>query len=152
MALGITSAADQQASMRFAEYWFDELYSQWLAENPEQKVPMRRGPAADESRFVDMWAELPIAPGGVTLSDLYEPEMVALLSQDLATTGRWGLAQGQGPLVTTLYEDLLFAPLIQDMLSGYFTSSQTIVEMYLSAVDAIPGYEFPIQVAPSPTP
>jgi hypothetical protein len=38
------------------------------------------------------------------------------------------------------------------MLSGYFTSSQTIVEMYLAAVGAIPGYDFPIQVVPTPTP
>ena len=152
MALGITNAADQQASKTFAEYWFDDLYPQWLAKNPEQKVPMRRGTAADETRYVDLWAGSPLAPGSATLADLYEPVTAALLSQDLATANRWGLAQGQGSLVTTLYEDLLFAPLLQDMLSGYFTSSQTIVEMYLSAVDAIPGYEFPIQVAPSPTP
>ena len=151
-ALGITSAADQQASKRFAEYWFDDLYPHWLADNPEQKVPMRRGTAADETRFVDSWLESPMTTGGTTLSDIYEPETVTLLSQDLAAADRWGLSHGQGSLVTTLYEDLLFAPLLQDMLSGYFTSSQTIVEMYLSAIDAIPGYQFAIQVAPSPTP
>jgi hypothetical protein len=38
------------------------------------------------------------------------------------------------------------------MLSGYFTSSQTIVEMYKVVVDAIPDYQFPIEIAPTATP
>jgi hypothetical protein len=75
-----------------------------------------------------------------------------LLSQNIAPADRWGLVRGQGALLSTLYEELLFAPLLQDMLSGYFNSSETVVEMYLVAVEAIPGYDFPIQVAPSPTP
>jgi hypothetical protein len=54
--------------------------------------------------------------------------------------------------LASVYEELLFAPLLQDMLSGYFSSSETIVEMYLATVSAIPGYSYPVQVAPSPTP
>lgn len=150
--LGITSAADMEASLAFAEHWFETLYPDWLMVNPELKVPMRRGTQADETRFATLWAEAPLATSSLTLADIYGSEAVTLLSEDLTPSDRWALAHGQGALVTTLYEELLFAPLLQDMLSGYFTSSQTIVEMYLAAVGAIPGYQFPIQVAPTPTP
>lgn len=151
-ALGITSAADKEAALTLAQYWFETLYPDWLMVNPELKVPMRRGTQADDTQFVTLWVEAPLAPSGLTLADIYGPEAAALLSEELVTADRWGLAHGQGTLVTALYEELLFAPLLQDMLSGYFTSSQTIVEMYLAAVGAIPGYQFPIEVAPSPTP
>jgi multiple sugar transport system substrate-binding protein len=152
MALGITSAADRPAAISFAEYWFDELYTQWLEVDPELKVPMRVGTQNEATRFVDRWSETPLAADGTTLAEIYGAETANQLSRDVASADRWGLAHEQGNLVTSLYEELLFAPLLQDMLSGYFTSSQTIVEMYLAAVGAIPGYDFPIQVVPTPTP
>jgi hypothetical protein len=150
--LGITSAADEQAARQFAEYWFESLYPHWIAVNPEQRVPMRLGASDDTSMFLDAWREAPLTTDGPTLGDIFGPELPDLLSQDIASSERWGLASGQGALMTTIYEELLFAPLLQDMLSGYFSSSETIIEMYLSAVEALPGYSFPIQVAPSPTP
>jgi multiple sugar transport system substrate-binding protein len=151
-ALGITSTADTEASKAFAAYWFETLYPDWVTVNPEQKAPMRRGTQEDVAIFKTSWFEAPLAGGTVTLAEVYGPEAAALLGQQIAPFERWGLAQHQGALLSSLYEELLLAPLLQDMLSGYFSSSETIVEMYLMAVDAIPVYEFPIQVAPSPTP
>jgi len=151
-ALGITTVAKRQASESFAEYWYESLYPDWISLDPERKVPMRRGTLEDETLFTDAWLQAPLEPGGATLAELFGEESAALLSQGTASADRWGVMQGQGALVSILYEQLLFAPLLQDMLSGYFNSSETIVEMYLEAVDAIPGYDFPVQVAPSPTP
>ena len=151
-ALGITSAANKPAASAFSEYWFETLYPDWILLNPAQKVPMRRGTNSDPSLFTELWTEAPLVPDGATVADIFGPDSIESLSMELAEAERWGLARGQGALVSTLYEDLLFAPLLQDMLSGYFSSSETIVEMYLSAVDAMPGYNFPVQVAPSPTP
>lgn len=151
-ALGITTAGDKDAPMAFAEYWFNTLYPRWITVNPERKVPLRRGVQDDETIFLDLWQDAPLVGGSATLADVYGPEAATLLSQDIAAGDRWALSRGQGPVLSTIYEELLFAPLLQDMLSGYFTSSETIVEMYLTAVGAIPGYSYPIQVAPSPTP
>jgi multiple sugar transport system substrate-binding protein len=150
--LGITTAADTNPSMALATYWFETFYPEWIAVNAEQKIPLRRGTQADELRFLTTWSEAPLVSNGPTISDLFGSEAATLLSQGIAGDDRWGLTRGQGGLVSTLYEDLVFAPLLQDMLSGYFSSSETIVEMYLLAVESIPGYDFPIQVAPTPTP
>jgi len=39
---------------------------------------------------------------------------------------------------------MVISPLLQEMLSGYFTSSQTVVELYLAIIDQLPSYPFPI--------
>jgi multiple sugar transport system substrate-binding protein len=152
MALGITSSADRQLAIEFVEYWFNEGYLQWLSVDPERKVPIRRGNADDPAIYIDSWGELPLRSGSPGLKEIYGTELVEQLQEGIAPSSRWGFQEGQGALVTQIYEELLVAPLLQEMLSGYFTSSQTIVEMYKVVVDAIPDYQFPIEIAPTATP
>jgi hypothetical protein len=78
-----------------------------------------------------------------SLESLYGPEVVTTLRDGIATTGRWGLPQGQGELITTLYEELTLSIVLQEMLSGYFSSDQSIIEAYNRIVDLIPDYAFP---------
>ena len=106
----------------------------------------------EPDRFLNTWASFPLRPGGPTLVEAYDSEVAEKLISDLTLANRWGFPQNQGDLVSRLYEDLTLSPLLQEMLSGYFTSSQTIIEMYADVVDLIPDYPFPIEIAPSPTP
>jgi multiple sugar transport system substrate-binding protein len=152
LALGITSSADRQPATEFVEYWFNEGYLQWLSVDPERKVPIRWGNAEDPTIYNDTWGELPLRPGSPGLEEIYGVDLVEQLQDGIAPSSRWGFQEGQGALVTKIYEELLLAPLLQEMLSGYFTSSQTIVEMYRVAVDTIPDYQFPIEIAPTATP
>ncbi|MEW5985656.1 MAG: extracellular solute-binding protein [Chloroflexota bacterium] len=150
--LGITRAADRQAALTFAQFWFDEGYLDWLGVEPERKVPMRWGTAENPRHFLEAWPELPLAGSDRTLGDLFGPELVSQLSNSITQSRRWGLAQGQGALITALYENLTLSLLLQEMLSGYFNTSQSIVEAYLRIVDLIPNYTFPLAVQPTPTP
>lgn len=152
MALGITSSADRQPATEFVEYWFNEGYLQWLSVDPERKVPIRRGNVEDPTFYLDAWGELPLRPGSLGLDEIYGADLVEQLQEGIAPSSRWGFQEGQGALVTVIYEELLLAPLLQEMLSGYFTSSQTIVEMYKVVVNAIANYQFPIEIAPTATP
>ncbi len=150
--VGITSSADRDAAMAFAKYWFEEAYPDWLAVDPERKVPMRWGRPGAPREFIDAWPETPLRANGPSLEAIYGREVTEQLSQNVATTDRWGFSVGQGGLMTSIYQEPVFSPLLQDMLSGYFTSSQTIVEMYKAAVSLIPDYGFPIEIAPTATP
>jgi multiple sugar transport system substrate-binding protein len=150
--VGITSSADRDAAMAFANYWFEEAYPNWLAVNPERKVPMRWGTAGAPREFIDGWSETPLRANGPSLAAVYGKEVAERLSRNVATTDRWGFSADQGGLLTTIYQEPIFSPLLQDMLSGYFTSSQTIVEMYKATVSLIPDYGFPIEIAPTATP
>jgi hypothetical protein len=112
---------------------------------------LRWGTPGEPRRFLDRWPRARLTADGATLESLLDGTTIESLTTRIAT-GRWAFEERQAGLVTWLYEDLTLSPLLQDMLSGYFTSSQTIVEMYRAVVDLIPGYAFPIELAETPTP
>ncbi len=141
--LGITGTAERETAVLFATYWFNEGYSQWLSVEPERKVPMRWGTADAPRQFIDAWGSQPLSGSEHTLESLYGAEVVATLRDGIATTGRWGLPQGQGSLITTLYEELTLSIVLQEMLSGYFSSDQSIIEAYNRIIELIPDYAFP---------
>lgn len=152
MALGITRSADPQLATRFIDFWFKDGYPLWLSVNPERKVPLRWGNNEDPTFYLDIWREMALRPGSPGLDEIYDTALVGQLRESIARSSRWGFQDGQGALITRIYEELLLAPLLQEMLSGYFTSSQTIIEMYKAVVDAIPDYPFPIEIVPTATP
>ncbi|HUS94811.1 MAG TPA: extracellular solute-binding protein [Patescibacteria group bacterium] len=151
-ALGFTPGANRDGAVSFADFWFNEGYSTWLAVNPERKVPLRSGTQDQPRLFVDAWASNQLSPAGPTLEEVFGADLVHQLIEDIAGSNRWGIAEDEGILTSTLYQDLLISPLLQDMLSGYFTSSQTIIELYQVVVNAIPHYNFPIEIVSTPEP
>ncbi|MGH2536008.1 MAG: ABC transporter substrate-binding protein [Candidatus Promineifilaceae bacterium] len=148
-ALGITTAADRPAAEAFAAYWFEDGYATWLAVDPARKAPLRWGTQAEPRRFINAWGDLELAAGGPSLRQLYGDEIVSRLGSNVASAGRWGFDQGQGALAGRVYNELVLAPLLQEMLSGYFTPGQTILEMYHAVLNLIPGYDFSV-VEPTP--
>ncbi|MDX1613957.1 MAG: hypothetical protein R3300_06565, partial [Candidatus Promineifilaceae bacterium] len=147
--LGITTAADTEAAAAFAQHWFETDYATWLRANPERKIPLRQGTAREPTLFSTAWISTPLTANGPTLADLYGFAEISSLQEDLLPTQRWGFAAGRGELVSALYEELTLSPLLQEMLSGYFTSSQTVVEMQRAVAGLIPGYDFPLPTPPS---
>lgn len=113
---------------------------------------MRWSSRQKDGQFLDSWGDTPLSPNGPTLTELFGSETVNNLASNVASSSRWGFDQDQGPLVTTLYEELALSPRLQEMLSGYFTSSQTIIEMYKTIVDLIPDYDFLLDVEPTASP
>jgi multiple sugar transport system substrate-binding protein len=146
-ALGITAVADEEAATAFANYWFNEGYLKWLAVNPERKIPMRPGDSPTANNFTTAWQTMPLGDGQPSLTDIYGPKLTDQLLDGVTTTNRWAFQERQGNLITTLYEDLTMSRILQEMLSGYFTSSQTIVEMYSATVALIPNYAYPIEIS-----
>jgi len=148
--LGITTRADRETAVAFARYWFETGYARWLAVETERKTPLRWGTAAQPRLFIDAWGTQPLSGPNQSLEALYGPEIVAMLRADVAASNRWGLREDQGALVTLLYENLTFAVVLQEMLSGYFNSSKTIFEAYVRVINLIPDYEFPVAPTPGP--
>ena len=52
--------------------------------------------------------------------------------------------------MSEIYEGLLFSILQQEMLSGYFTSGEAVLEAYQRVVDLIPDYPYLIDPLPTP--
>jgi multiple sugar transport system substrate-binding protein len=150
--LGITSAADTDAATEFAQYWFGDGYLRWLSVEPERKAPLRYGVEADRTRYIDAWGTLPLMGDGPSLLDVYGEELVARLVTGAADSPRWGFSQGQGGLITTMYEELLMSIVLQEMLSGYFNSDETAIEAYKRLIALIPDYAYTIEFEPTATP
>lgn len=150
-SLGITSSADVESAVAFATYWFSDGYPLWLAVDSERKVPMRLGTADEPAVFIDTWDETAVLANGTTLADLYGAETVQALKTDVASAERWGFDEGHGALMAQLYEEVTLSIVLQEMLSGYFDTSQTLFEAYNRIVELIPAYSFPI-VEPTQTP
>lgn len=144
--LGITTEADKEAAVAFAKFWFNEGYETWLRVETERKVPLRWGTTDDPRRFIDAWGTYPVADSSQSLQDIYGVELVNQLRGGIATSNRWGLSQGQGALITSLYENLTFSVVLQEMLSGYFNTEKTLEEAYIRVIDFIPNYAYDLEL------
>ncbi len=140
--LGITRAADSELATAFVDYWFNDGYPIWLATEAERKVPMRWGTNDEPGLFIDRWGSQPVGGSNLTLTDIYGQPLVDQLKEGIADSQRWGFPQGQGALIGTMYQELTLPVVLQEMLSGYFNSGQTLVEMYRRITDLIPNYEY----------
>lgn len=149
-AMGITQEAEPETAVIFAKYWFNEGYDRWLAIESERKVPMRWGTAEQPRQFIDNWGIMPLGNGNVSLMDIYGPDIVARLRDGIATSPRWGYRQGQGALMSKIYESLTLSIVLQEMLSGYFNTNKTIFEANVRVIDLIPNYTFAIEPTPTP--
>lgn len=145
--MGITNSADEELATRFASYWFNEGYDRWLSVQPERRVPLRSGPPEDPSQFDELWFDLPLAGGQETISDIFGAEVATSLSTGIADSPRWGIDSGHGTLMATIFESNLFAIVLQEMLSGYFTSNQASIEAYQRVVDLVPNYAYRIDIS-----
>jgi multiple sugar transport system substrate-binding protein len=149
--LGVTPTADLETASAFANYWFNEGYPTWLAEETARKVPMRFGTNEEPRLFIDNWGRTPIVEEE-NLVDLYGEQTVSLLRDGVADTERWGFREKQGALVGKLYENLTLSVVLQEMLSGYFNSAKTIQEAANRVIELIPNYQFLVEPTPEPTP
>ncbi len=147
--LGFTQEAEEETAVAFADYWFNNGYPQWLAVNSERKVPLRLGTSDNPTQFIGAWGTTPIA-NDQSLQAMFGPEVVAQLRDGIAEAPRWGVREGQGSLITELYEKLTLSVVLQEMLSGYFNPAKTIFEAYNRLLELMPNYQYPI--IPSPTP
>jgi len=147
--LGITTNADQDAATAFAKFWYGKGYENWLAIEPVRKVPMFLGTSAEPNLYIDRWGQSPIVEGR-SLNDIYGQDTVNLLKNNIAGTKRWGFEQGHGALIGKLYESLSFSVILQEMLSGYFDSRETIQQAAERAIEFIPNYQFFVEPTPIP--
>ncbi len=150
--LGITMGASPETAVAFVEYWLSDGYEQWLAIESERKVPLREGNSENPTHFLDQWGNQPLTGSEQTLSDLFGEQTITQLRDGVAESNRWGISQGQGSLMTTLYRELALSVVLQEMLSGYFDTNKTLFEAYQRVLEFIPNYAFEVKLEPTPTP
>lgn len=128
--LGITSKANVEASVKFATFWFNQGYLDWLALSPEGKLPMRSGTAEEPQKWVNGWKQLETGVDRkARLSDIYGQDVLDLLTRGTQSFTRWGFPQGQGPLVGALYQSLPVPARLREVLDGNQTPEQAAKDL-----------------------
>lgn len=130
--MGITTNADKEAAMEFLNFWFNDGYLDWLAVSVEGKLPMRRGTADEPTKFIDGWKELETGVDRkAKLSEFYSEDVINTLIEGANSFDRWGFTQGQGKLVTAVYESLPVPLYLRDALDGNMSAEDAVKEMQL---------------------
>ena len=125
---GITTNADPQA-VEFVKFMMSDAYVDWLAIAPEGKFPMRLGPEAGSTEYLDAWRNLNIGVDRkAPISDFYGEDVINSLVEGATNFARWGLADGQGELVGGVYSELVFPTLIADVVNGSLTAEEAAAE------------------------
>jgi multiple sugar transport system substrate-binding protein len=134
--MGITTNADTEAAQAFLAFWLNEGYLDWLAVSPEGKFPMRLGTPDDPTAFIEGWKELETGVDRkATLGSFYGDEVINTLIEGAGSFDRWGFPQGQGPLVTAVYESLPVPRALRDVLDDTLTPAQAVEEMQTEVED-----------------
>ncbi len=144
--MGFTTGTQPELAQSFAEYWFNDGYELWLGIEPARRVPMRQGTQSDPQQFLELWASLPLSADGRTVTDIYGADVAEKLANNLSAKSRWGIASGQGDLISDVYSQNVVSIVLQEMLSGYFTSSQAIIAAWERVIELIPGYRFETEI------
>lgn len=128
--MGITTDADTDAAVEFLKFWFNEGYLDWLSVSVEGKFPMRQGTPDNPMQFIDGWKQLETGVDRkAKLGDIYSDEVINTLIQGAGSFDRWGFAQGQGALVTAVYESLPVPRALREVLDGNLTAEEAAEEM-----------------------
>ncbi|WP_162606513.1 ABC transporter substrate-binding protein [Jiangella asiatica] len=140
--LGITTSADTESAKELVRYLLgEEGYMGFLSISPEGRFPMRNGPEAGDTSYVDGWRELAVGSGSQTVSvgELYGDEAVETIATGATGFERWGFAQGYGALVTAMYGDLELTNILRDALDGSITPEEAAAQMDESATQLAEG-------------
>lgn len=114
--------ANAEAAQEFVRFMMNDGYVDWLAVTPEGKYPMRPGPTAGSTEYVDAWEKLPVGVDTeAPLSEVYPPDVLDVLATGPEAFSRWGITQGQGDLVGASLGELPVPAAVAAATSGSAT-------------------------------
>lgn len=127
---GVTNDADTEAAEKFISFSMDEGYTNTLAIAPEGKFPIRRGTKDEPTKFLDAWAKLPVGVDRKKpLSELYDAETIASITEGLATADRWGVKEGQLSAASKIINSQVINRLVREYVDGARDAAATVKAM-----------------------
>ncbi|HWM60109.1 MAG TPA: extracellular solute-binding protein [Pseudonocardia sp.] len=111
--------ADAESAKQFVQFMLSDGYVDWLAIAPEGKFPVRPGPAAGSTEYVEKWKTLPVGVDTeAPLAQVYGPEVLTALEAGPKAFTRWGITQGQGDLIGASLGELPVAGAVAAVTGG----------------------------------
>jgi multiple sugar transport system substrate-binding protein len=135
----ISSSAKANAAEKFVEFVMSTDYTKWLGMAPEGEFPVRKGPKAGSTEYVDAWSDL---KAGVDtkapLSSIYDAATMKEITGVASSIDRWALPEGQGDLIGPLTAQNTIPKVIAALGSGSIDAQQA-QQQAQAAVEKVKG-------------
>ena len=117
--LGITADANTDVASAFVEYVVSEGYGDWLSQAPEGKFPVRRGAAAGDTQYEELWATLPVGVDRkAPLGDIYPKSVIDDIVAGLSVGDRWGVDSGNLATASKIVNARVMSQVIRQFVDG----------------------------------
>lgn len=134
----ITKSANTPAAEKFVEFMMSSGYEGWLGMEPEGKIPVRNGTAADPHKYVTDWRAMKIGVSSFEpMNQLFPASFLDQLLAGVGNMQRWGITEGQGALVGATEGTLPVPKAIGAMTGGDHTAPDRAAQQAADAVNAL---------------
>ncbi|WP_343563510.1 ABC transporter substrate-binding protein [Kiloniella sp. b19] len=124
---GITSDANIEVAQQFVSYSMDQGYESTLSIAPEGKFPVRQGNAEEASKFVDLWAKLPVGVDRkAPLSSFYPADVIDGIVGGLNVAKRWGVEEGQLALASKIVNSQTINQIARQYADDQITADEAV--------------------------
>ncbi|SDE46587.1 ABC transporter substrate-binding protein [Glycomyces harbinensis] len=118
---GIPAGANTEDAKAFIEFMLSDGYVDNLASATEGRIPVRPGPEAGSTEYLDAWAELRFGNDeaqDVSIGEVYGPELVDRLAAGAEEFTRWGWGSGDAELAGIVFSQTLLATEAEALFDG----------------------------------
>lgn len=118
---GIPVGANTADAKLFVKYMLTEGYVENLASATEGRIPVRPGPEAGSSEYLDAWAQLPFGNDDtqeLSIEQVYGPALVERLAAGAEEFTRWGWGTPDAELAGIVFSQRILATEAEALFDG----------------------------------
>jgi multiple sugar transport system substrate-binding protein len=119
--LGILANAKTDEAKQFATYLMSEGYLDSLGLGAEGRFPLRSGPSAGSTEYIDAWPTIPVGADPEnqrSLVDIYGQGFVTPIEQGATQLSRWGFGHGSPELEAALFAQATLTRELEGLFTG----------------------------------
>ncbi|MEU5872332.1 extracellular solute-binding protein [Glycomyces sp. NPDC047369] len=134
---GIPAGANTADAKAFIEYMLTDGYVENLASATEGRIPVRPGPEAGSTEYLDAWAELPFGNDQtqeLSIAQVYGPELVDRMAAGAEEFTRWGWGTDDAELAGIVFSQTILATEAEPLFEG--AAPADVAASMASAVEA----------------
>jgi multiple sugar transport system substrate-binding protein len=134
---GIPAGANVEDAKAFIEFMLTDGYVDTLGSATEGRIPVRPGPEAGSTEYLDAWSELRFGNDesqDVSIGEVYGPELVDRLAAGAEEFTRWGWGTEDAELAGIVFSQTILATEAEALFDG--AAPEEVAAAMATAVEA----------------
>jgi multiple sugar transport system substrate-binding protein len=134
---GIPAGANVADAKAFIEFMLTDGYVDTLGSATEGRIPVRSGPEAGSTEYLDAWSQLRFGNDDsqdVSIGEIYGPELVDRLAAGAEEFSRWGYGTDDAELAGIVFSQTILATEAEALFDG--APPEAVAASMAAAVEA----------------